>query len=304
MINFKRRSENMKLLNFIKEDQLQLGIKTNKGILDVAAAGRKLHERVPEDFQELIANQEVYLESLNRLVEKAQEDEADQSLFLAETNLEYAPPVANPEKIICVGLNYADHVTESRMDLPTTPVLFSKFNNTLNAHNASIEIPKVVQQCDYEAELVVVIGKEASEIAEEDALSYVFGYSIGNDLSARDLQMKTGQWLVGKSLDGFAPIGPYVVTADELDVSNLSVECKVNGEVRQSATTKDMIFSCAKLISYISHHMTLKPGDVIFSGTPEGVIYGYPEHQQQWLSPGDEMSVSIEGIGTLTNVLV
>ena len=131
----------------------------------------------------------------------------------------------------------------------------------------------------------------------------MFGYTVGNDLSARDLQFRTGQWLLGKTCDQFAPTGPYLVTADELDPTNLDIELKVNGEVKQSANTRDMIFDCATIVSYLSQHMTLKPGDIIFSGTPDGVILGYPEEQRVWLKSGDEVQVTIENIGTLTNIL-
>ena len=201
----------------------------------------------------------------------------------------YAPVVTKPEKIICVGLNYADHAKEANMDIPDYPVLFSKFNNALAAHKQVISLPKKAEKFDYEAELVIVMGKEATKVSKEEALSYVFGYTVGNDFSARDLQFRTGQWLLGKSCDDFAPIGPYIVTSDEIDPQNLEISCKVNGEIRQSAHTRDMIFDCATIISYLSQYMTLKPGDLIFTGTPEGVIVGYPEEQQQWLKSGDEV---------------
>ncbi|MFJ8064727.1 fumarylacetoacetate hydrolase family protein [Psychrobacillus sp. NPDC096426] len=159
------------------------------------------------------------------------------------------------------------------------------------------------ERVDYEAELVLIIGKEAKNVSKEDALSYVFGYTVGNDLSARSLQFLSGQWLLGKSLDHFAPIGPYLVTSDEIDPYNLAIECKVNGEVRQSANTKDMIFDCSTIISYVSKHITLKPGDVIFTDTPQRVVIGYPEDEQVWLKSGDKVEVSIEKIGTLINTL-
>ena len=185
------------------------------------------------------------------------------------------------------------------------PILFyfSKFNNALAAHHQAISLPEDAKKFDYEAELVIVIGKEASKITKEEALSYVFGYTVGNDFSARDLQFRSGQWLLGKSCDDFAPIGPYLVTSDEINPQNLDITCTVNGELRQSANTRDMIFDCATIISYVSQFMTLKPGDLIFSGTPEGVILGYPEESQQWLKPGDKVIVSIESIGELVNVV-
>ncbi|MFL5394811.1 MAG: fumarylacetoacetate hydrolase family protein, partial [Myxococcales bacterium] len=152
----------------------------------------------------------------------------------------------------------------------------------------------------YEVELVVVMGKTAREVSEADALKYVFGYATGNDFSARDLQNKTSQFLLGKSSDGFGPIGPWLVTADQIpDPQNLKLECSVNGELRQSANTNDMIFSVANIISYASQHFTLKPGDIFFTGTPSGVINGMPPEKQVWLKPGDQVSCSIEKCGEL-----
>lgn len=221
-----------------------------------------------------------------------------------EDEIEFASVVLNPEKILCVGLNYLSHVKESNMAVPDSPVLFSKFNNALAGHKQDIVLPATARQVDYEAELVIIIGKEARNVSEADALSYVYGYTAGNDISARDLQMKTSQWLLGKTLDSFAPIGPYLVTGDELDPARLSIECRVNGELRQSGNTENMIFGCAELTSYISRYITLMPGDCIFTGTPEGVILGDPPDRQTWLKAGDELEVTIEGIGRLKNKLV
>ena len=164
-------------------------------------------------------------------------------------------------------------------------------------------LPLNAKQFDYEAELVIVIGKTVENVSRENAMSHIFGYTIGNDLSARDLQFRTGQWLLGKTCDGFAPIGPYLVTADEVDSSNLEISCSVNGELRQQGNTKNMIFDCAHIVSYLSQHMTLRPGDIIFTGTPAGVILGYPEEQRNWLKSGDEVVISIEKIGSLKNKL-
>ncbi|KAA9028368.1 fumarylacetoacetate hydrolase family protein [Niallia endozanthoxylica] len=286
----------MKFINFRTEDQIRLGIKTDRGIIDIVQAAETYSLDVPTKIEDVIAGGDKALKQLSELLEK-------ETVYLSEKELVYAPSVTNPEKIICVGLNYVDHAKESSMEIPASPVLFSKFNNTLAAHNQTIELPKSAEKFDYEVELVIVIGKEAANVSKEEALSYVFGYTVGNDLSARDLQFRSGQWLLGKSLDNFGPIGPYLVTADEIDPSDLDIECKVNGVVKQSANTRDMIFDCATLISYISQHMTLKPGDIIFSGTPEGVVLGYPEDQQEWLKSGDEVQVSVEQIGTLVNIL-
>ncbi len=286
----------MKFVNFQSGNQIRLGIKTDQGIIDVEKAAATCSIEVPITIEEVIEGGDIVLSKLVELTGQAKPT-------VVEEGLVYAPAVTKPEKILCVGLNYVDHAKESNMDIPAYPVLFSKFNNALAAHNQTISLPKDGEKFDYEAELVIVIGKEASKVSKEDALSYVFGYTVGNDFSARDLQFRSGQWLLGKSCDEFAPIGPYIITSDEIDPQNLEVKCTVNGEVRQSANTRDMIFDCATIISYVSQFITLKPGDIIYSGTPDGVIFGYPEENQQWLKPGDEVCISIEKIGELVNVL-
>lgn len=286
----------MKLVNFKLGDQIRLGIKKKEGIIDVEKAAAAYSLEVPKTIEEIITGGEKAIEQLNVLLKKGFET-------ISEEKVVFAPCVTSPEKILCVGLNYASHGAECKIDLPTSPVLFSKFNNALAAHKQEISLPERAEKIDYEAELVLVIGKKAVNVAKEEALSYVFGYTAGNDLSARDLQFRSGQWLLGKTCDNFAPVGPYIVTAEEIDPNNLEISCKVNGVVRQSANTKDMIFNCAEIISYVSQYMTLKPGDIIFTGTPSGVILGYPEGEQQWLKAGDEVIVSIEKIGDLVNRL-
>jgi 2-keto-4-pentenoate hydratase/2-oxohepta-3-ene-1,7-dioic acid hydratase in catechol pathway len=292
----------LKLLQFIKGDELRVGVKIAEGIIDVKEAAEKFERSLPNTLHKIIHEGSAGVEELNILVNWVLEEERNE-FILPEDTITYAPVITNPEKIICVGLNYIDHAKESNMDIPDSPVLFSKFNSALAGHLETIEIPADAKHIDYEAEMVVIIGKAAKNVSVEDAMSYVFGYSVGNDVSARDLQFRSGQWLLGKTPDGFAPVGPYIVTSDEIDPNNLSIECRVNGEIRQKANTRDMIFSCAFLISYISNYMTLKPGDLIFTGTPDGVILGAPEEEQIWLKSGDKMVVAIESIGELKNVI-
>lgn len=286
----------MKLMNFIEDGEIRLGIKTERGIVDVAraAAGRSMD--MPVDMMSVIRQGNTALEKLAGLENETGE-------LVQEADLVFAPCVPAPEKILCVGLNYLEHITEANENVPQFPILFGKFNNALAAHKQKIVLPKSAVEFDHEAEFVIVIGREASCIGKDEALSYVFGYTAGNDFSARDLQFRTGQWLIGKSCDGFAPIGPYLVTADEVNPNNLNIRCEVNGELRQSGNTSEMLFDCASVISYASHYMTLKPGDIIFTGTPSGVTIGAPEDRRVWLKPGDEMIVTIEGIGSLTNTL-
>jgi 2-keto-4-pentenoate hydratase/2-oxohepta-3-ene-1,7-dioic acid hydratase in catechol pathway len=204
--------------------------------------------------------------------------------------------------VICVGANYRKHAIESGLSIPEEPIYFAKYANSLSGHREVIPVPKMAVEVDYEVELVAVMGKPAKNVSVESALDYVFGYAAGNDLSVRELQFRSHQWLYGKAIDGFAPLGPYIVTADEVpNPQNLNLKCWVNGELRQDSNTEDMIFSTAKLISDLSQIMTLQPGDVIYTGTPEGVIMGMEE--KNWLQPGDEIVCEIEGLGSLVNKL-
>ena len=286
----------LKFVNFQLNSQIRLGVKVENGIMDIAQVSDAYSLGVPKTIEQIIAAGKSVSEKLQKYAEST-------SFLIDEDNIVYAPCVTNPEKIICIGLNYLDHANESKMEIPLSPVVFSKFSNALAGNKQEILLPINAKQFDYEAELVIVIGKTAESVSRENAMSYIFGYTIGNDLSARDLQFRTGQWLLGKTCDGFAPIGPYLVTADEVNPSDLEISCRVNGELRQQGNTKNMIFDCAYIVSYLSHHMTLKPGDIIFTGTPAGVILGYPEGKRVWLKSGDEVSVSIEKIGTLINKL-
>ena len=293
----------MQLLTYRHEDGLRLGVRTERGVVDVARAGLVAGvdaAAIPATMIEVIAGGPAAIAMLASLVAAAQ---ADASLWLDESHLNIGPCVPAPGKIICIGLNYRRHAEESGMNIPKAPVLFSKFNNVLAAHGDDVPIPPDTRQMDYEAELALVIGCRGRHIAETDALKYVFGYFNANDISARDLQTLSGQWLLGKTPDGFLPIGPYLVTSDEVvDPHNLRVTCTVNGELRQDSNTGDLIFNIPQIISYISRYITLAPGDIISTGTPEGVALGRPD--KPWLQPGDAVTIAINGLGTLTNILV
>ena len=292
------------LLNMRRNGETRLGVKTDKGILDVPEAAKLLRWHAPRDMDDLLQNEDG--PSLNTLVDAAMKSSAARSAWIKEDSVEYAPLVTRPEKIVCVGLNYRKHAQEIGAPIPKAPVLFSKFNVALNRHNGSIKLPvDVAKKFDYEVELVIVIGKQAQNVAEADALSCVAGYCTGNDFTARDLQLDTGgQWLIGKTPDQFAPLGPYMVTAEQINPDNLKLECRVNGETRQSSNTNDFIFNCRQMISYISRHITLRPGDIVFTGTPEGVIQGKPKDQQVWLKAGDKIACSLEKLGELRFDLV
>jgi len=212
------------------------------------------------------------------------------------------PVVGQPGKVICIGLNYRDHAIESGSEIPTEPVVFSKFNSTLIGHGDSIRLPAVSSEVDYEAELVVIVGKKAKHVAAADAMDYVFGYTCGHDVSARDWQKGRpgGQWLLGKTFDTFAPTGPCMVTTREVaDPSDLRVRMHLNGEVVQDSTTAQLIFDIPTLIEHLTKIVTLLPGDLIFTGTPPGV--GAARKPPVFLQPGDDCHVEIEGIGTLAN---
>jgi 2-keto-4-pentenoate hydratase/2-oxohepta-3-ene-1,7-dioic acid hydratase in catechol pathway len=287
-------------------------VKTDRGIFDVAAslnaasvAPAGSFGNIPRTVREAIEGGAEALAALQRHVEQALAQKERSAFLLDEADVVFGPCVTDPGKIICVGLNYRKHAEETNAPIPQYPILFNKFNNTLNAHRKDVPLPKVSSKVDYEAELAIVIGKKAKYVSKERALDYVFGYCNANDLSARDLQMRTPQWLLGKSCDGFSPIGPYLVTADEVgDPNRLSIRCIVNGELRQNSNTADMIFHCDEIVSYISQHMTLEPGDIILTGTPEGVALGLPENKQVYLKDGDIVTVEIEKLGTLTNRMV
>jgi len=287
----------LRLLTFHRNNALQLGIHTEAGVLDIAQASRG-HDGIPLTMDAAIRGGAQEMKALQDL---AQQPAAN--WLLNEQNIQPGPCVGTPEKIICIGLNYKRHARETGMAIPETPVLFSKFNNTLAETGESIPLPDNAVQYDYEVELGVMIGKEARYVSVDEALDYVLGYFTVNDLSVRDLQFRTSQWLLGKTPDKFFPTGPCLVTADEVgDPQSLGLSCWVNGELRQSSNTADMIFSVAECISYISQYMTLKPGDVISTGTPEGVVMGMME--KNWLKPGDEVVVEVEGLGKCTNRMV
>lgn len=292
----------MILTTYQTDAGLRIGVKTDKGILDVMTAGNTFSASIDTNVDNIFGLGLESMEVLQGLVDKALQS-GHESLFVDEKELTYAPVVPNPGKILCVGLNYRKHAAESGMAEPKYPVLFSKFNNTLAAPNEDIPLQDDWTAVDYEAELGVVIGKIARNVSEADALDYVLGYCNINDLSERKLQMLSGQWLLGKTLDKFLPIGPYVVTADEIsDPQDLTVKGWYNGEQRQNSNTSDMIFSVAEVIAYATKIMTLNPGDIISTGTPEGVILGMED--KQWMKPGDEYIVEIEGLGRLTNKMV
>lgn len=291
----------MKLLTYLEGNTYRLGVVTEVGVVDVAAA---LGDGPgPRTVHEVIEGGEEAIRTLQQAVNHTLA--SCSAILLGKADLKLGPCVTHPNKIICVGHNYLKHAEETNAPIPEYPILFSKLNNTLAADGEDVPLPRTSQKVDYEAELVIVIGKTAKYVAKEEALDYVFGYCAANDLSARDLQMRTQQWLLGKSCDKFSPLGPYLVTADEVgDPNALDIKCIINGEVHQHSNTSDMIFHCDGIVSYISHHMTLVPGDIILTGTPEGVVLGNPPEKQVYLKAGDIVTIKIEKLGSLTNRMI
>ncbi len=227
----------------------------------------------------------------------------DTSFILKRSDVRMLAPVPRPGKLICIGLNYRDHAAESKMKIPERPVVFSKFTTSVLPPNDAVVLPETSQQVDYEAELAVVIGRRGRNIELESAYDYVLGYTIVNDVSARDFQFADGQWQRGKSCDTFAPMGPAIVTSDEIsDPHKLFIRLRLNGETMQDSNTDQLIFGVPQLIAFLSETITLEPGDVIATGTPAGV--GFARTPPVFLRHGDVMQVEIEKIGTLESSVV
>ncbi len=266
----------MKFLQYYEDGKIKVAVKERDFIIPFLFSG---------DLKELLLKKDLPELSKERIPIK---------------EVKLAPPIVNPSKIIAIGLNYRGHIKESKGKIPEVPIIFSKFPNSIIGPDDYIVWKRsITKKVDYEAELAVVIGKEIKECSEEEAIDAIFGYTCANDVSARDLQFSDGQWTRGKSLDTFCPIGPWIVTKDEIDPDSLEIRCYLNGRLMQKSNTKEMIFSVPWLISFLSRHFTLLPGDLILTGTPEGV--GAFRNPSVWLKDGDEVVVEIEGIGRLVN---
>jgi len=254
-------------------------------------------------FKDFIASGPSAVEKAEQLIEKAsKKDMTNASLPVNQVTL--LAPIAFPPKIICLGLNYQDHVSETRAQIPDEPVIFMKPHTTIIGPNEKIIKPSFVKKLDYEAELAMVIGRKAKNIPVSEAASRIFGYTILNDVSARDIQFKDKQWTRGKGFDTFAPIGPCITTTNQLrDVSGLSIRTWVNDELRQDSTTKNMIFNVYEIVHQLSRVMTLEPCDVIATGTPAGVGFAMKPHPK-FLQAGDTVRIEVEKIGVLENTIV
>jgi ureidoglycolate lyase len=280
----------MKLATFRAVGHERIGVVKADEIVDLTG------EDVPSGMIELIANWPKLRDRVARIAAQTKP-----RYRIADVHL--LAPVPRPQKILAIGLNYADHIAESGAATPERQIWFSKLPNAVNGPYDPIEMPKASNAIDYEAELVFVIGKRCRHVAKEKAHEVIFGYAAGNDISVRDWQFHTAQWLVGKSFDTHAPFGPWIVTADEIgDPHALGIRCLVNGETRQSSNTKNLVFNCFDQIAYLSQAMTLNPGDIVFTGTPGGV--GQSMKPPKLLKVGDEVRIEIDKIGALDAKMV
>jgi acylpyruvate hydrolase len=285
----------MKLMMFQRGKSTVLGLVEGKAVIDLGIADPAL----PKDLKNLIAAGPNVLAAA-----KAAAANAPASARFVLDAMKPGLPIADPPKFICVGLNYALHAKEGGHAIPTYPSFFLRVPTSLVAAGAPVIRPKASVQLDYECELTIVIGKGGRHIPEEKALEHVFGYTLFNDVSVRDFQRKTSQWMPGKNFDGTGPLGPWIVTADELPAgaSGLRITTRVNGETMQDSNTSDMIFSTARTIALLSEFMTLEPGDLIATGTPSGVAHA--RKPPTWMKAGDTVAVEVERIGVLTNPVV
>jgi len=272
----------MKLVTY---NEGQLGVVKDDQVLPIPAV-------VAPNMVALIAGWESKAAAVRDIAARA-----EHPLPLASVKLK--APIPRPGKIMAIGLNYADHVKETGREMPKEQVWFSKMPTAVNGPFDPIQIPKVSSMVDWEAEMVVVIGRRGRHIAKEAAKGHVFGYACGNDVSVRDWQKRTPQWTIGKSFDTHAPFGPWITTADEIDAGGLGIRSFVNGELRQSSNTAQMLFDCAAQIEHLSQAMTLEPGDLIYTGTPAGV--GMARNPPLYLKPGDVVRVEIDGLGAIQN---
>ncbi|MBQ3703239.1 MAG: fumarylacetoacetate hydrolase family protein [Oscillospiraceae bacterium] len=284
----------MKLINMIVNEKPRLGILTEKGVVDVSTV--RPGSEIPCTMMEAIRMGRENALPLLQMAENLA------TRYLDESTITYAPAVDAPSKILCAGVNYRAHIEETRgsFEPAGVPTIFAKFNNTLAPHRGKVIRCRSSKKHDYEAEIAVIISKRASYITLDQADEHIFGYTLANDISARDLQKATSQWIPGKTCDTFCPLGPCIVTADALDFDKMHITGYKNGELRQEGWSSDMIHDIPALVTFLSGCCTLEPGDVILTGTPSGVILGRPEDQQDWLQPGDVLTVREDTIGELT----
>jgi 2-keto-4-pentenoate hydratase/2-oxohepta-3-ene-1,7-dioic acid hydratase in catechol pathway len=293
----------LKLVRYRDEEKEHYGVLTKNKVICLPRLAKRLNKELPHFLEGFIASGARSIETAEKLLENAAENDVERvSSSINEVTL--LAPIASPPKIICLGLNYRDHVVEQNAAIPDEPIIFIKPHTTIIGPHENIVKPSFVKKLDYEAELAIVIARKAKKVSVSEAESHIFGYTVLNDVSARDIQFKDGQWTRGKSFDTFAPIGPCITTANQLrDASNLSIRTWVNKELRQNSTTKNMIFNVYEIIHHLSKVMTLEPCDIIATGTPAGVGFSF-KPQPEFLQAGDIVRIEIEKIGSLGNRVI
>jgi len=290
----------LKIAGYRYGSEESYGIIDGKSILSLPLLSRLLKKQLPHSLEEFIAQGERATETVAELL--AETKDADIEKVSTPLNaVSFLAPIAFPPKIICLGLNYLDHAAETNSRVPDEPIIFMKPHTAIIGSNQKILKPKFVKELDYEGELGVVIGKKIKNIGVKEAKESIFGYTIFNDVSARDFQFKDGQWTRGKSFDTFAPIGPCIATESQLCTDDLSIRTWVNGEQRQNGTTRNMVFNVSQIVHQLSRVMTLEPCDIIATGTPAGV--GHAMKPRRYLQHGDIVRIEIEGIGVLENTV-
>ena len=293
----------MKLVRYRDEEREHYGVLINNKLICLPNLAKRLNKELPKLLEEFITLGAKGVETAEKLLEKASENDIKNASSLVN-EVTLLAPVAAPPKIVCLGLNYRDHAAEQNAAIPDEPIIFIKPHTTIIGPNENIVKPSFVKQLDYEAELAVVMGRKAKNVLVSEAKSYIFGYTILNDVSARDIQFKDKQWTRGKSFDTFAPTGPCITTVNQLqDTSNLCIRTWVNNELRQNSTTKNMVFNVYEIIHHLSRVMTLEPCDVIATGTPAGVGFAF-KPQPKFLQAGDIIRIEIEKIGILENMVI
>lgn len=304
----------MKFCSFVADGRERFGFQLDKGLADLVEVGRSLRAAgkispaeaehlAARDLKDWLGGGEGALELARKIEQLLGRPDPEAAGVFSEDRVEILPPIPNPGKIMAIGLNYRDHAEEQNAPLPERPLMFAKFPTALTGPGRPIELPSISRKVDPEAELCAVILKTGRGFSDEEAAGAIAGYTAGNDVSARDLQYADKQWVRAKSCDTFAPCGPYLVTEDELgDPHALDIELRLNGRVQQSSNTRNLIFNCYQLVAYLSQAITLRTGDIIYTGTPGGV--GVFRNPPVFLQPGDVVEVTIERIGTLRNPVI
>jgi len=294
----------LRFVRFLKAETESYGVLTTTSeILDLSLLSKNPKYPIPSSLDKLVSSGKEGLSPIRHLVQNSTQDEKRKATIKLYS-LKILAPIAWPPKIICLGLNYRDHAAEQNAPLPDEPIIFMKPHTAVIGPDEPVIKPAFVKELDYEAELAVIIGKKGKDISVEDAKDHIFGYTCFNDVSARDIQFKDKQWTRGKSFDTFAPLGPYITITDQIgDPTNLWVRTRVNGELRQNSSTRNMVFNVYQIVHELSRIMTLEPGDVIATGTPAGVAFAM-KPKPRFLSPGDVVEIEIENIGKLRNRVV